>query len=74
MHWLKLTYILQIKLINVSESYISHCCYITQVKHDIKAVLFKLNSQGREEVSSFENKLQNVKSANVKGNLITWAK
>ena len=74
MHWLKLTYILQIKLINVSESYISHCCYITQVKHDIKAALFKLNSQWREEVSSFENKLQNVKSANVKGNLIIWAK
>lgn len=58
----------------MSESYISHCCYITQVKHDIKGALFKLNSQGREEVSSFENKLQNVKSANVKGNLIIWAK
>ena len=67
---LKLTCILQIKLSHVSESYISQLYYVTQVHQDMKAFLFKFIGG----LNSFENKLQNVKSVNVKENLIIWTK
>ena len=70
MNWLKLTYMLQIKLSHVSKSYISLLYYVTQVNEDMKAFLFKFIGG----LNSFENKLQNAKSSNVKGNLIIWTK
>ena len=45
-YWLKLTYILQIKLSHVSESYISQFHYVTQENQDMKAYLFKFE-EGR---------------------------
>ena len=54
----------------MSESYISQLYYVTQVHQDMKAFLFKFVGG----LNSFENKLQNAKSVNVKENLIIWTK
>ena len=45
-YWLKLTYILQIKLSHVSESYISQFHYVTQENQNMKVYLFKF-AEGR---------------------------
>ena len=63
-YWLKLSYILQIKLNhteNMSESYIFKLDYVTLINQDMKYFLFKFMIGG---LNNFENSLQNVMNQN----------